>query len=98
MHDIVPADGGRAAIEILKTDQAFDVVLCDVVMPDLDGASVLEFVRDHVPALMPRFLFLTGGAVTQRARAIVEEKPAPVLEKPVSLDTLLEVIARVSFT
>ncbi len=96
MHDVVSADGGRRAIAILKEDQAFDVVLCDVVMPDMAGASVVEFVRDHAPALMPRFLFLTGGAVTERARAVVQAQPAPVLEKPVSLDVLLEVIARVS--
>ena len=39
-HDVELADGGRAAIELLKHDIGFDLVLCDLNMPDVDGVDV----------------------------------------------------------
>ena len=41
-HVVVSASSGREAIELLKKGEPFDLVLCDVMMPDLDGMAVLE--------------------------------------------------------
>ncbi len=90
--EVSTATSGRLALELLERDVRFDVVLCDLMMPDVSGMNVYERVVEHSPALASRFVFVTGGAFTERSRAFVERVGAPVLEKPfdlASLSTLL---------
>ena len=54
--DVAEADGGELALEMIAA-QTFDVVLLDVMMPGIDGLSVLQIVRqsqtvDHLPIIM----------------------------------------------
>jgi DNA-binding response OmpR family regulator len=51
--EITEADGGCRALELIR-DQAFDVVLLDVMMPDLNGLEVLKRLREqHSPVSLP---------------------------------------------
>jgi adenylate cyclase len=55
-HQVTMADSGRAAIALLHTI-AFDVVLCDIMMPDMNGYEVLEYLKTdttlrHIPVIM----------------------------------------------
>src|SRR3712207_9452754 len=44
--DITEADGGQRALELIR-QQAFDAVLLDVMMPDIDGTEVLKRIRQE---------------------------------------------------
>ncbi len=85
---VVSVTSGRAAIELLLRDQAFDLVLCDVMMPDIGGMDVYESVRRARPELGPRFAFVTGGAFTRRARGFLASVELPCLDKPLDLAAL----------
>ena len=55
-HVVTTADDGRAAFELLQRD-AFDVVLLDIVMPEVDGYAVLERIKSddalrHLPVIV----------------------------------------------
>jgi PAS domain S-box-containing protein len=91
-HDPVVATSGRAAIDLLRCDDAFDVILCDLAMPDPDGIAVYEAAS---PQVASRFVFLTGGAFTERARAFLESVPNRRLEKPFDPADVLAAIAAV---
>jgi PAS domain S-box-containing protein len=90
--DVTSVTSGREALELLSEDGRFDVVLCDLMMPDVSGMDVYERVARRAPALATRFVFVTGGAFTDRARAFVEQVGAPVVEKPFELATLPAVL------
>ncbi len=45
-YPVVEALGGRAALDALQSDE-FDVVLLDLIMPEISGHDVLEWVADH---------------------------------------------------
>ena len=61
-HDVVVAGSARDALAILADDDRFDVVFCDLLMPDMSGAELhAELVRRN-PMLAERFVFLTGAA------------------------------------
>jgi signal transduction histidine kinase/ActR/RegA family two-component response regulator len=92
-HQVVCAQGGRAALQILATDKAFDLVLCDVMMPDLNGADVADALRRDAPDLEPRLVLITAGATTERARAFLSANRYPVLPKPLDLAELTRVVA-----
>jgi PAS domain S-box-containing protein len=90
--EVVTATSGREALELLAAEDRFDAVICDLMMPEVSGMDVYERVADRSPRLASRFVFVTGGAFTERARAFVERVGAPVLEKPFELTALSPVL------
>ena len=81
-HDVVVAESGREALEILRRDKNFDVILCDLMMPEISGMDVYESLRLVDPALLGRVVLMTGGAFTTRAGQFLSEVAAPMIEKP----------------
>lgn len=91
-HDVVLATSGREAKVILAADDRFDVVLCDLMMPDVTGMEVFAYLTRERPHLAGRVVFMTGGAFTARARAFLDEIPNLCIEKPFELARLRAVI------
>jgi CheY-like chemotaxis protein len=89
-HDVVTAVGAREALERLADGAEFDVILCDVMMPEMDGAEFHMALLRVAPTQAERMLFLTGGAVTPRARAYLATVPNRAIEKPFDADALCE--------
>ena len=83
-YDVVFAEGGQQALDALAEDDAFDLVVCDLMMPQVDGIRVFEHARAHHPHLVDRFLFCSGGAFTPRAREFIASNGNRLIEKPVS--------------
>jgi signal transduction histidine kinase/CheY-like chemotaxis protein len=81
-HDVVVAESGREALEILRHDKDFDVILCDLMMPEISGMDVHEALRLVDPSLLDRVVLMTGGAFTARARQFLTEVDTPLIEKP----------------
>ena len=75
----------REALSRLETDSGFDLVLCDLMMPDVNGAAVYASVKRDHPELAERFVFMTGGAFTTRAREFLSQHPGAQLEKPFNI-------------
>lgn len=76
---------GRAALELLRADSAFELILCDLTMPDGSGADVLRGIRSDHPSLLPRLLFMSGAARDQMPEPVAGEPPVPLLAKPFGL-------------
>jgi PAS domain S-box-containing protein len=94
-HDIVIANSGTKGLETLATDKRFDVVLCDVMMPDRSGMDVFETVEAEFPELAPRFVFMTGGTFSARADAFFARITNPRIEKPFSMDEIDSLLKRI---
>lgn len=93
-HELATALGGHEALRILERDAAFDVILCDLQMPEMSGVDLYATVRERFPALGERFVFVTGGAFSSDARRFLEETVAAVIQKPFRLEDLLALIER----
>lgn len=91
-HDVDVCTRGRDALERLRAGGDYDVVLCDLMMPDLSGPDLFEQVKAIRPELAERFVFLTGGAFTRRTRDFLHGVPNPRLEKPFDLGTLEQIV------
>ena len=81
-HDVVVAESGREALAILRRDKNFDVILCDLMMPEISGMDVYESIRLVDPTLLGRVVMMTGGAFTTRAGQFLADVDAPMIEKP----------------
>jgi CheY-like chemotaxis protein len=95
-HEVVLARGGAEALERIRTDRSFDLILCDLQMPGIDGPTVYEHLRELAPELCRRIVFSTGGVFQPRVRAFLAENELQVLEKPVRPERLFGVIAQAS--
>ncbi len=88
-HRVTVAVGVREAIVALDAHGlAFDVVLCDMLMPDGTGMDVFEHARAGLPGLAERFVFMTGGAFLPSLAAFLEHVPNPRIDKPFGLPAL----------
>jgi signal transduction histidine kinase len=87
-HSVTPLQDAREALRLLASEQTFDVILCDLMMPVLSGVELYEQLGEIAPALVPRVVFLTGGAFTQKTRMFLDQIPNRRLEKPFNTESL----------
>ncbi|HXK17599.1 MAG TPA: ATP-binding protein, partial [Polyangiaceae bacterium] len=95
-HDVEVASSGRDALERLANDSDFDLVLCDLMMPDVSGEHVYRAVSERTPGLLPRFVFMTGGAFTERAQEFLAHFAGRQLEKPFNIDEVEVLLSELS--
>jgi nitrogen-specific signal transduction histidine kinase/ActR/RegA family two-component response regulator len=91
-HDIETKLGAREALRGFGQDRNFDIVLCDLQMPDMSGVELYTAVKQQWPELAERFIFITGGAFSPEARRFMEDPSITCINKPFQLRELLELI------
>jgi PAS domain S-box-containing protein len=91
-HEIVARTKAIEALELLLGNEEFDVILCDLMMPDLTGKDLYEELSKIKPHITEKIIFLSGGAFTPRAREFLESVPNNRLEKPVDMRSLRALI------
>ncbi len=74
----------------------YDAIVCDVMMPTITGIDLHQYVIEKNPALAARFVFMTGGTYTARARDYLEKVANPRLTKPFEIPDLVAAIEAVS--
>lgn len=95
-HRLVCVGSGHEALARLQADGAFDVVLCDLMMPGMTGMELYDQLGALGLAVRERMVFLTGGAFTPGARAFLDRVPNRALEKPVPPERLEAILAEVA--
>lgn len=97
-HEANIALAARPALEQLAASpDAFDVVLCDVRMPAMSGIELHGELAQLNPDVAARVVLITGGSLPRETEVFLRERGVLVLEKPIDLDALSELIrARVA--
>ena len=87
-YEVVAVDRGTAALPLLEQEK-FDLLLSDIVMPEMDGIALAQHCSELSPST--KVMFITGFAAVS-LRASREQPNAKVLSKPFHLrDLVLEV-------
>ncbi len=93
-HELTSIQDGEAALRLLESDE-FDVVICDIIMPGVDGVDIGEFIATRRPELLARTIFCTAGVFTDRTREFVSNHRDRVVHKPISGRQLKGLVAGV---
>lgn len=91
-HTTTTATSGVEALACIDA-QEFDVIVCDMSMPEMDGPGLHAVLSSKDADLASRMLFVTGGAFTSQAHDFLREKAEHVLFKPVSARSLRGLVA-----
>ncbi len=92
-HQVVLVASGDAARSVLDADQAFDVILCDIMMSEGSGMDLHAWLEDVHPVLSRRVIFMSGGAFTPRARDYMAKVDTPHIDKPFDMPRLRRLVA-----
>jgi len=90
-HDVTAVGDGRAALDAIRT-QPFDMLLSDIVMPELDGIALALKVAEEFPQIP--ILLMTGFAAERQRAHDVDTLEPEVIPKPFTLKQLREAAAR----
>jgi len=93
-HQVEVMTSARGALDQLRSGAHYDVILCDLMMPELSGMDFHRELADCDPARAERIIFLTGGAFTLSAREFLDGVSNPRLSKPFKWQELRALIAR----
>lgn len=92
-HHIVTAVSGQDALNTLQTNpEPFDIILTDLLMPDMDGVALYEAIAKTYPKWLPRVLFMSGGVYTLKSKEFLKHVSNQCLDKPIDKDKLLNTI------
>jgi CheY-like chemotaxis protein/two-component sensor histidine kinase len=91
-HEVVACTSGAAALAQLSSGP-FDLVLCDLMMPEMTGIELHARLAAEAPEVAQRIVFLTGGAFTADAREFLDRVPNACLEKPFEPEALRAAVA-----
>jgi len=92
-HDIETAANGKEGLQKIQTNGPFDLVVCDLMMPEMTGMDLHQAVEQNDPDTAARFIFLTGGAYTEEAKSFLAGVENPKLDKPVQPNLLRSVVS-----
>jgi CheY-like chemotaxis protein len=92
-YEVTIVDNGGTALWRFESGQRFDVVLCDLSLPRMNGPVLVDHLRQLDPEQARRVIVMTGDAHSPMAAKLADHY---VIEKPFDLGELRELVDRVS--
>ena len=93
-HEIVTTTSGFAAIERIAIGRAFDVILCDLEMPDLSGKEIYRRLLESAPQTASKMVFMVSDPKAHKA--FLDSLQNHYVQRPVAAATLRETIRAMS--
>jgi CheY-like chemotaxis protein len=91
--DVQTASDGRDSLERIGRNP-FDLILCDLRMPEMDGRALYDEVRRDYPQTLKHIVFVTAQAHEPEYGPVLRENGAPVLDKPFTIHQLRHIVER----
>ena len=93
-HEVTAVYTARDAILRFERGEQYDVILCDVLMPQMSGYDLYRSLEQIAPEVVRRIIFMTGGPFSTRGAGFLDSVPNARLEKPFSPEALRTLVQR----
>lgn len=93
-HQVEAVINGREALRQLESD-TYDLIICDLKMPELDGYQVYDFLRQRCPESVRGLIVTSGDTVGEAHRTFLDKTKCHFLPKPFRIDEVQQLIGRV---
>lgn len=91
-HDIITVQSARQALQMIEQGERFDLILSDLMMPQMTGIEFHGVLRQIVPELADKIVFMTGGAFSAEASAFLDRSSNPTIDKPFKTSALRNLV------
>ncbi len=89
-HEVHFETDPTSAVEAILAGARFDLTLCDFFMPQMRGDEVFQLLSMAAPDMVPGFVYMTAGGLSDSERLAVAAAPGGVLLKPLEPERLRE--------
>lgn len=86
--EVLTASDGKEAIDILKNTPGIDIVLMDIMMPEMDGYEAMKFIRKELKIMKLPIIALTAKAMSDDKKRAIEAGASDYITKPVDIQKL----------
>lgn len=93
-HEVTVVTEAKKALELLDAGKHFDIVLSDVMMPEMSGMDFHDELTRRFPEVAERMVFVTGGAFTASANAFLDRVTNARIDKPFDPQQLRDLVQR----
>jgi signal transduction histidine kinase len=93
-HHVTTVTSARDALSRLGGGERFDLILCDLMMPEMTGMDLYDELQQSMADQAEKFIFMSGGAFTDNARAFLARSCNEVIDKPFKTAGLRQVVHR----
>jgi len=90
--EVVTAESGREALEILNKDKTIDIVLMDIMMPEMDGYETIQIIRKEPRNKNLPIIAVTAKAMMGDRQKCISSGASDYITKPVKTDQLLSLM------
>ncbi len=92
-HDVTTVESGREALARIVAGERFQLILCDLSMPEITGMELYGELVRLFPDQAARMVFMTGGAFTPDVKLFFQNTQNPCIQKPFEQVTLRSLIS-----
>jgi CheY-like chemotaxis protein len=90
--EVITAESGREALEILNNDKRIDIVLMDIMMPEMDGYETIQIIRKEPRNKLLPIIAVTAKAMIGDRQKCISSGASDYITKPVKTDQLLSLM------
>jgi two-component system NtrC family sensor kinase len=92
-HEVFTAENGKEGLDLIG-QYRFELVFCDLRMPEMDGQALYEEVQRNHPQVLKRIVFVTAQASSADYGPFLRETGIPVIAKPFTLSQLRQAVGK----
>ncbi|MBA2664012.1 MAG: response regulator [Bradymonadaceae bacterium] len=93
-YEVEVATSGQSALEMLKAGPAYDVIICDLMMPEMSGIDLHNRLEKSGSPYVQRMIFMTGGVFSTHEQLFLRGLKQSWLSKPIDIGELKHQISR----
>ncbi|MFL5345804.1 MAG: ATP-binding protein [Hyalangium sp.] len=93
-HEVEVVQDARVALQRIASGERYDAIVCDVMMPEMNGVQFFQELERSVPELARRTGLMTGGVFNTQASQFIEARAIELLMKPFERESLRKFVDR----
>jgi CheY-like chemotaxis protein len=95
-HEVTVVTKAKDVLDLLMSGRRFDVILSDLMMPEMSGMDLYDELAKRYPDAAKRVVFVTGGAFTPVANAFLDRVENQRVEKPFDAKSVRALVLRLA--
>ena len=92
-YQVEKVSDSQEGLKLLDKTQ-FDLIFLDIKMPQISGREFYQIVRERLPEMSGRIVFLTGDVASRATQTFIEGTGSICLKKPFTLKEIQDVLSR----